>query len=545
MCKRPRRAFGIAALTLTAIVLAAASAAADTAGTVHFVRSADSSFDAVTSSPSLQTQAWLRAHIWRMLVWSPYFDERTSWYPQGWMYDDSYAIYRESALASQHPEWILHDASGNKLYIPFECSGGACPQYAADISNPDFRHYWIEQAHSHYAHGYKGVFVDDVNMEERVGNAAEAAVTPVGLAGAISPGAWRAYMAQFMSEIRAAFPGAEIVHNAIWFANGDAGMGDVSIRREVEAANYVMLERGVNDSGITGGSGPWSLNAMLGFVDAVHSLGRGIVLDGGASDPQGMEYNLAAYFLVSTGNDAVSAQGQTPANWWPGFEANLGEATDARHSWSNLLRRDFTGGTALVNPPGSPAQTVPLPGPMRTAGGATVTSVTLPAASGVVLLGALPEAPASQAQAAAVTQTTLETRVLHARGTHRAKGSPRSTPRGTGRGHHSEKLKRHARGRAHAARVTRTRHARTLLARIAGRVRTAARGDVVVTVERLRARRWRLARRVSLPLSSAGRFLSLMRLSSGASYRVSARYTGASGYRPSWSGFRVIALRTR
>jgi hypothetical protein len=517
-----RRAFGIAALTLTMIVTAAASAAADTAGTIHFVRSADSSFDSVTSSPSPQTQAWLREHVWRMLAWSPYFDEKTAWYPQAWMYDDSYAIYRESSLAAQHPEWILHDSAGNKLYIPFECSGGTCPQYAADISNPAFRHYWIEQAKSHYAHGYRGLFVDDVNMEERVGNAAEALVAPVGVAGAISGGAWREYMADFMTEIRTALPGAEIVHNAIWFANGNAGIGDPSIRREVEAANYVMLERGVNDSGITGGSGQWSLNALLGFIDGVHSLGRGIVLDGAASEPQGMEYNLAAYFLISTGNDAVSSQGQMPASFWPGFEVNLGEATDARHSWSNLLRRNFSGGTALVNPPGSPAQTVQLPAPMHTAGGAIVTSVTLAPASGVVLLGALPEAPTDQAPAEAATQTTLETRVVRARGNAGRRGSA-----------------------ALAARFTRARHGRTLSTRVAGLVRHATHGTVVVAVERFGRRHWRLTRRLPLRLSSAGRFVHLMSLPAGANYRVSATYTGASGYRPSWSGFRVVSLRAR
>jgi Hypothetical glycosyl hydrolase family 15 len=529
MCKGLRRALGIAALTLTALTFTASCAAADTAGTVHFVGSADSSFDSFTSNPSPAAQAWLRAHMWRMLVWSPYFDERTSWYAQGWMYDDSYAIYRESSLASQHPEWILHDGSDNKLYIPYRCSGGACPQYAGDISNPAFRRYWIEQAKSHYAHGYRGLFVDDVNMEERVGDASEATVTPVGLAGAISPGAWRSYMAQFMGEIRAAFPGAEIVHNAIWFSAGDAGIGDPSIRREVEAANYVMLERGVNDSGITGGSGPWSLNAMLGFVDGVHSLGRGVVLDGASSEAPGMEYNLAAYFLISTGNDAISAQGQTPVSWWPGFEVSFGEATDARHAWKGLLRRDFAGGMALVNPPGSAPQTVQLPNPMRTAAGATVTSVSLPAGSGVVLAGAVPGATA---QAATTTQTTLETRVIRA-GRH-------ATRHGAGTHRRGRQLKRHAHARA--ARFVR---ARTLLARIAGRVRHATRGRVVITVERAGRRRWRLARRVSLPLSSAGRFLSLMRLSVGARYRVSATYTGASGYRPSWSGFRLISLRAR
>ena len=115
-----RHATSIASLIVIMLACALADTAwADTAGTVHFVRSADSSFDSITTNASPETQAWLRAHMWRMMVWSPYFDEKTAWYPQGWMYDDAYAIYRESQLAAQHPEWILRDSAGNKLFIPF------------------------------------------------------------------------------------------------------------------------------------------------------------------------------------------------------------------------------------------------------------------------------------------------------------------------------------------------------------------------------------------------------------------------------------------
>ena len=32
---------------------------------------------------------------------------------------------------------------------------------------------------------------------------------------------WRRYMAEFTEQIRAALPGKEIVHNAIWFAGHD------------------------------------------------------------------------------------------------------------------------------------------------------------------------------------------------------------------------------------------------------------------------------------------------------------------------------------
>ena len=540
-----RRARSIALLTATVLVCVSSSpAAADTAGTVHFVRSADSSFDSITSSPSLATQSWLRSHMWRMTVFSPYFDERTSWYPQGWMYDDAYAIYAGQPLAAAHPEWILHDAAGNKLFIPFECSGGSCPQYAGDISNPAFRHYWIEQARGHLARGYRGLFVDDVNMEERVGNGSEAQVTPIGAAGAISEAAWRADMAEFMAEIRAAFPSAEIVHNAQWFANNHAGASDPRIRREIESANYILLERGVNDSGLTGGSGPWSLNALFAYVDEVHSLGRGAVLDGSSGEPQGIEYNLASYFLLSDGNDAVSAHGQTPSNWWPGFEVNLGEATDARHAWGGLLRRDFAGGMALVNPPGSPTQTVTLSSPMQNVAGNPVSSITLPAASGVVLRGAVPSSSAgSEAPSEAATQTTIEAHVVWSRNGSRSSGVAHARFHVRARHH-----KRHNTHRARAAARVRSRPGHRgggVLTRIAGSVRSATRGSVVVRIDVRRHGRWMTSTRVSLGVTAAGRFASLLRLRAGARYRASATYTGASGYRPSWSGYRLIVLRAR
>ena len=41
---------------------------------------------------------------------------------------------------------------------------------------------------------------------------------------------------------------------------------------------------------------------------------------------------------------------------------------------------------------------------------------------------------------------------------------------------------------------------------------------------------------ISLMFLLGGVFASLVRLTAGARYRVSATYPGATGYRPSWSG---------
>lgn len=384
----PRAALTVALAALFA--LSAGPAQADSPGIAHFVRFNDSSFDQYTSEPSLSMQTWLNTHIWRMGVFSPYFDAKTGWYPNGWVYRDAYAIYTSSALAGEHPEWILRDSSGNKLYIPWGCSGGTCPQYAADISNPAFRKYWIEHVSADYAKGYRGVFVDDVNMEMQVGNGNEQLVAPIDPATgqAMTASAWRAYMATFMQELRSALPTAELVHNVIWFADNHAGISDPSIRSELSAANFAYLERGVNDSGLTGGTGSWSVNAFLSYIDEVHSLGRNVVVDGSSGEVPGMEYNLAAYFLISGGNDAVSGKGQTPENWWSGWGVELGEPSGPRYTWDSMLRRDFSGGLVLLNPPGAATQTVTLSAPMVNVNGNTVTSVTLGPASGAILRGA-------------------------------------------------------------------------------------------------------------------------------------------------------------
>jgi hypothetical protein len=376
------------AAALTSLLLPSSSVGANVdQGAVHFLRSADSAFDRYTESRSRSYGAFLRRHMWRMIVYAPYFNNKTRWYPNGWAYEDAYAIYRDSGLAARHPEWILRDSQGRPLYIPFACSHGTCTHYAGDISNAAFRRHWTAEARAKLRHRYRGLYVDDANMAFRVGNGQEEQVAPIDHAThqPMTYGAWRSYMARFMEQIRAALPHTEIVHNAIWFADSPTLAADPYIRRQIEAANYIYLERGVNDSGLTGGSGRYSLSRFLSYIDVVHALGKGVALAGGATDRQGSEYSLASYFLISTGKDAVSTGDMTPVHWWSALDVNLGQALGPRRKWSGVLRRDFTGGMSLVNEPEGEPRTVNLPTTMRDLDGRNVKVVTLAPASGVVL----------------------------------------------------------------------------------------------------------------------------------------------------------------
>jgi hypothetical protein len=377
-----------AAATAAVQVVNSLVAESNTAGRPLFMEKTSPATDSWTNLPSSDQQQWFRDHWYRTIVYSPYWDSRNSWYAQTWAYEDAYAIYNPSTLASQHPEWILKDASGNKLYIPWGCSNGTCPQYAADIGNPGWRQYFIDLCKAVIAKGYKGLHIDDVNMGMTVGNGAGQDVAPIDprTGEPMTDDAWKSYFAEFMEQLRAALPGVEIAHNAVWFAGGGQHDGtNPYVAREIRSADFINLERGFNDGGLTGGTGSWSVFALMRFIDNVHSAGGHIVVQGYAGDLASAEYNLAAYLLISDGRDLVSSSvASLPGQWWAGYDVDLGAAIGGRYLWNGVWRRDFTNGVVLLNEPGATTKSLGLGGTYTTTSGQSVSGVTLTASRGAV-----------------------------------------------------------------------------------------------------------------------------------------------------------------
>jgi hypothetical protein len=556
----------VLAASLALALALTAPAAFASAGTANVFVNAGSSLDPYTEAPSVPEQAWFATHVWRMTVYAPYFNERTGWFHNGWVYKDAYAIYPGTPEATEHTEWILKSASGEDLYIPWGCSGGSCPQYAGDIASASYRRAWIEDLSSELAHGYRGVFIDDVNMELDVGNGRGEMVAPIDPAtGApMTAEAWRGYMAIFMEEVRAALPAVEIVHNGVWYSDEDAGTANASIRAEIESANYYFLERGANDSGLTGGDGHWSLNAFLSFVEQVHAVGRDVVLDGIAEDEPGLAYNLACYFLVDNGNDGVAGGGQTPRSWWSGWNLDLGEAVGGRYTWQGLQRRNFTDGLVLVDPPGERSATVTLPAPMRNLQGETVSSVTITEGTAAILQGegassrspiptstiveAEPEpVPAAETIASPGASATEPVTIgggaaaspqADAARSHRHPGRSPKRPAHAGRDARHRRSGRHE--KAGSARARAASHASVQMMRIGGHVVNATAGETTIEVQARRGDRWVTVAHLLAHLNGRGRFVSRVSLRLGERYRLRAVYEGTSSFRPSGSAFRVL-----
>ena len=391
---------GLSSARFRAMVLASLPSlvAAQTAspGRVNYIENAKANFDQYTAAPNLAQQQWLQNHFAAMVVYEPYFDSRLSWFPNAYAYSDFYGIAKGSWEENVHPEWIARDQYGNWLYIPYNCGGGTCAMYAADISNPAFRAAWINNVRGLWQ--YQGLCIDDVNLEFRVSDGSGNPVAPVDFntGKPMTYDAWRNYMATYLEEVKAAVPNMKIMENAIWYA-GPAGTTpgtDMQVQRQIATADIVSLERGVaSDAGLMGGTGFWSVYSFFGYIDRIHAAGKGVSLQEYSLDAGGLEYGLASYFLISTGKDSIGDTGTTPNNWWSGYDVDLGTPLGPRSYSNGIFERDFTKGKVLLGEPGLSTQTVSLGGTFTRLDGTPVTSISIGGAQGAVLLGNGPASP--------------------------------------------------------------------------------------------------------------------------------------------------------
>jgi len=369
---------------------------ADEAGRVQFLRVANSAFDAevLAAEENPRLQAFWDAHYSRIRAYAPFYERHSYngspvWTPPPTdFYRDLYAIYNDRSgrrLIARHPDWVLRDAAGQPLYIQFECSGQSCTQFAADVGNAEFRSHWIAGARRTLAAGYDGIFIDDVNLQMKVSDGTGSFTRPIDprTGMPMTNADWRRYVADFTVQVREAFPEAEIGHNSIWFVD----RRHPQVARAADAADYVVLERGATDPGHRAGRGRYGFDTFLDHIDWLHDRGLGVVLEPYGLNDSLRELELAVYFLISNGTDAIASTFEAdPGDWWRGWDADLGSPEGERTVWRGVLRREFSNGMVLVNPAGSSRQVLALDEQYETLEGDRVSRVTLAGRQGRVLL---------------------------------------------------------------------------------------------------------------------------------------------------------------
>ena len=258
---------------------------------------------------------------------------------------------------------VLRDSAGRRLYVPFDCAGGRCPQYAADIADPRWRAHLYRFVRRAMRHRYAGVFLDDVNWQVNVSDGFERSV-PV-----MDPARWKRAMARLVSGVRhSAGRRREVMVNTVWW-RPESSLHDPVVAGGLARATDLYIERGAEDT-----RRGQSYEGMLALIDRVHALGLGVTLENyTAVDRFESEFELASYLLHSNGRDAFGSEWAScprpsrryrpcRAGFWKGYRANLGRALGPRTLRPDgVLERRFQRGMAAISRTG---RTWPRPSPV-------------------------------------------------------------------------------------------------------------------------------------------------------------------------------------
>lgn len=346
-------------------------------GRVKFFKKADGGFDPFAATSSGRDFA--NARYSGMLMYPPASDPYTWYQGTGFFYIDSYAIYGDTNPAGATQAHALRDGTGQL------CKLGGQWMYAADVGNADFRARMVSYIVSKLQlPQYDGVYLDDVNLNFNITCPSGGPIDPR-TGQVMTADNWKRYMVEFLEQVRAS-TSKLIIHNTVWYTHA---FDDPYRLRELNAANYVEIEFGFVDQGMTGGTGTYSWSRKAQWIDLAHSRGVRIISQDfwhfqTLSTIQ-RKFGLANYFLFNEGDYYSTFQNALPSDWDAAYETNLGSALGSRYSWNGLWRRDFENGFVLVNPPGSPTQSVSLGGTYTEIWGGGVSSLTLGERQGAIL----------------------------------------------------------------------------------------------------------------------------------------------------------------
>jgi hypothetical protein len=298
---------------------------------------------------------------------------------------------------SNHADWFLTDPGGARINSRYFTQ-----HWLMDVGNPAYQNLWRENVAADLrAGGWDGVFADDTDasIAWHLGSRT--------IARYPNDAAWRAATRSMLANVGPALrsSGFLVVPNlsAPWASNYDA---QATWRDWIQftsgAAQEYYTKWGTTSSSWFAGS-DWTYRQQFqAITEQAGKIFLGITY-APKSDVRSMQYARANFLLFHEPRnggalifEATDPEAQDPfaAHW----TSDVGEPKGARFQAGAAWRRNFTGGTVLVNPSSSTV-TVQLGGSYLLQNGSSVTSLTLGPTSGAVLRAAggtqppLPPAP--------------------------------------------------------------------------------------------------------------------------------------------------------
>jgi len=290
-----------------------------------------------------------------------------------------------------HPDWFLTDPAGNRLN-----SSGYSQAWMMDVGNPAYQAKWLSNvlADVHSA-GWDGVFMDDTDAD--MGwhlNGRTIARYP-------TSAAWRAATRSMLASVGPALTSAGVlaVPNLYtpWASGYDAQATWSDWLQFVSGgAQEYYTKWGTGSSGWFAGN-DWTFRQQFqALTEQAGKIFIGITYAPHA-DARSMAYARANFLLFDepANGGALMFEPSDPEAQDPysgAWSGDIGTPSGARFQVGSAWRRNYSGGTVVVNPTAATV-TVQLGGTYLDANGNQVTSVTLGPTSGAVLRSDGPPPP--------------------------------------------------------------------------------------------------------------------------------------------------------
>jgi hypothetical protein len=287
--------------------------------------------------------------------------------------------------------WLLTGSSGALL-----SNQGTAGNYVGDVGSSGYQQAWITNVLAYLAAhpGIDGVFIDDVLYDLKPLAGVEAAKYP-------TQQQWAAAMLSFVVAVGNALHahGYYLAVNASGYipgdGNSDTGTNAVAWWQQLGPyVNGLMNEyyqetsEGSDTLRSTGGSWTQNWDGWQRLVATAQSMGDDFfgVMYGATGNTAAMAYGKASFLLDWNGGAGAfiyaNNDSSDPGN--AAWTTDIGQPMSTKqHVGSGWLRR-YSGGVALVNP-GTSKQKFQLGGSYVTPSGATVSSVTLPPVTAMIL----------------------------------------------------------------------------------------------------------------------------------------------------------------
>ena len=280
-----------------------------------------------------------------------------------------------AATQQSHPDWFLRDTKGNRVEW-----AGYDDHWWMDVGSPSYQAAWLAAVQDEtLRNGWDGVFVDNAMADPqwfldgrtlaKYPSASSYAAATKSFLAAVGP----SLMAKgliVLPNISDASPDVW----ADWIHYTSGGLKEHWMKYQ-EAGSWFA---------------DWGFNYMQALLDATEAQGKIFlcITAGTARDVHSMRYARASFLVGWSGGAGalVYQVGKGIDPWSDDWTTDVGKPVAARtRVGSSAYRRDYSGGTALVNTSETAAQIFQLGRSYLTPEGMPVTSISVEPRSGIVL----------------------------------------------------------------------------------------------------------------------------------------------------------------